>query len=342
MKSERYLGVGTRIGAHFRRCIAGATLSAFALSGSACNRSEALPTAPTTTPPTPPVSCTYSLSASSFVGYPNGGSFDIAVTAGAGCAWSAVSGTPWLHVRGTGTGRGNGTFAFGVDANTTSAPRTGAISIENRTLTFNQAAAMSSLPPTPVPVPAACTVAAWACSSGNTFGAIAYSPSGRSGWSYSFATRSAAEARAIQECGASDCRVGVWFQGQCGALARTPNGLWTHGLGSSQAAAEAAALSSCRAGQQGPSLPQPACVPNVSGTTNVPIRNTTSYTVAVTFTGSVTRSATIRPGMAQMLALPPGSYRATGEVLDANGVRFEPSTWTVAAGCDYPLEIVSH
>jgi serine/threonine-protein kinase len=94
----------------------------------------------------------------------------------------------------------------------------------------------------------ACSVIAWACTSSNTFGAIAYSPgSGASGWSNGYSTRNSAEARAIQECGGGDCFTAVWFQSQCGALARASINQWGWGLGGSQSVAESAALSTCAA-----------------------------------------------------------------------------------------------
>jgi hypothetical protein len=195
--------------------------------------------------------------------------------------------------------------------------------------------------PVPVPRPATCSIKTWACSP-NGFGAIAYSPSGgRSGWAYNFSTRAAAESRAIQECGGGDCRVAAWFQNQCGALARSSDGSWSSGLGTSQSAAEANAMSSCRATQQSPTLTQPACAPNGSSAINVPIRNTTELIVVVTFTGSITRTMTIGAGATKTLSLSPGTYRATGEVVGVNNVVFEPSTWTVSSGCTYSLQIVA-
>jgi serine/threonine-protein kinase len=101
--------------------------------------------------------------------------------------------------------------------------------------------------PLPRPAPT-CSVVAWACSSGNTFGAIAYSPSaGSRGWSHGYNTRAAAENRALQECGHNDCRVAVWFLNQCGALAHATNGPWGWGLGSSRSIAESTALANCAA-----------------------------------------------------------------------------------------------
>ena len=194
------------------------------------------------TAPTPVNACTYELSTVlSMSGFPSGGSFDITVTAGGGCRWTAVSTVPWIRVQGTGFGTGNGTFRFDVDPNTSGSTRMGSVNVAGRSIVFSQ---------TSMPKPVTCSVVGWACSTGRTYGALAYSPSGKSGYSWGFASRSAAEARAIQECAASDCRVAVSFQGQCAALARASNGQWTTGLGPSQSAAESEALSRCRPSQQ--------------------------------------------------------------------------------------------
>ncbi|MBS1819335.1 MAG: DUF4189 domain-containing protein [Acidobacteria bacterium] len=96
--------------------------------------------------------------------------------------------------------------------------------------------------------PVSCSVICWACTSSNTFGAIAYSPgSGACGWSNGFSSRSGAENRAIQECARGDCFSAVWFQSQCGALARASGNQWGWGLGGSQSVAESAALAMCSA-----------------------------------------------------------------------------------------------
>jgi hypothetical protein len=96
---------------------------------------------------TPP-SCSFVLSiGSSIEGYPNGGSFDVTVTAPNGCAWSVVSTASWIHVPASIVGSGTGMFAFTVDANTGTA-RTATLVIAGRTVTFNQTA-----PPPPPPAP---------------------------------------------------------------------------------------------------------------------------------------------------------------------------------------------
>lgn len=64
------------------------------------------------------------------------------VTAGAGCAWTAISNAPtWLHVTAGATGSASGSVAYSVDANTATSPRTGTLTIAGQTFTVSQAAA---------------------------------------------------------------------------------------------------------------------------------------------------------------------------------------------------------
>ena len=79
--------------------------------------------------------------------------FNVAVTAGSGCSWSATSNVPWITLRTTGPLTGDGVVQVTVSANT-GAARTGTATIAGRTLTVNQAAA----PPPPPPPPCTFTV----------------------------------------------------------------------------------------------------------------------------------------------------------------------------------------
>jgi len=66
------------------------------------------------------------------------------------------------------------------------------------------------------------------------YGAIAYSKStGRFGSSWNQATRNTAERSATSTCGRQDCRVLLWFQNGCGALAVARNGGHAWNLGRS-------------------------------------------------------------------------------------------------------------
>lgn len=87
---------------------------------------------------------------------------------------------------------------------------------------------------------------------GERFGAIAYSEgSGAYGYSYDMGSRNAADRRAERECrrrsgSAGDCRVLVWFQGACGALAKDRRGPYGSAWGYTAQEAEAKAMQICR------------------------------------------------------------------------------------------------
>jgi hypothetical protein len=62
----------------------------------------------------------------------------IAVTAGAGCAWTAVSNDSWITVQTGASGTGNGTVTFSVALNGTGSNRIGTMTIAGVTFTVNQ------------------------------------------------------------------------------------------------------------------------------------------------------------------------------------------------------------
>lgn len=68
-----------------------------------------------------------------------GGQGSVTVTTADGCAWTAVSGTPWLTVTGSASGTGAGTVSFAVEPNATGAPRSGTLTIGGQVFTVNQA-----------------------------------------------------------------------------------------------------------------------------------------------------------------------------------------------------------
>jgi len=105
-----------------------------------------------TPPPTPPASCVYTLSIGSTIeGYPNGGTFPVAVTTADGCSWAATANVPWIHFQSPGSGTGSSRLTFTVDANSSTSARTGTLIIAGQTITFNQTA--------PPPAAPACTAA---------------------------------------------------------------------------------------------------------------------------------------------------------------------------------------
>jgi hypothetical protein len=62
------------------------------------------------------------------------------VTAGAGCAWTAVSNAASITVTSGASGSGNGSVVFAVLANNTTVARSGTLTVAGQTVTVNQAA----------------------------------------------------------------------------------------------------------------------------------------------------------------------------------------------------------
>ncbi len=85
--------------------------------------------------------CTYSISPAGQSFTSTGGTGNVSVTAGTGCAWTAVSNASWIHV--TSGSSGTGTVGYSVDANTfantSSSARTGTMTIAGQTFTVSQA-----------------------------------------------------------------------------------------------------------------------------------------------------------------------------------------------------------
>jgi len=82
--------------------------------------------------------CTYTLSSTAISVGASGGAQSVTVTAPAGCTWTASTTTSWISLTTT-SGSGNGTVNFTVAANTTTASRTGTVTIAGQTLTITQA-----------------------------------------------------------------------------------------------------------------------------------------------------------------------------------------------------------
>jgi hypothetical protein len=84
------------------------------------------------------INCSFSLNSS---GRTLGSSDSIgfvAVSATAGCGWTAISHNDWLTIINGSSGEGNGTVGYSVAANTSSAPRTGALAIAGQSFTVEQ------------------------------------------------------------------------------------------------------------------------------------------------------------------------------------------------------------
>jgi hypothetical protein len=85
------------------------------------------------------VPCTYSIAPASQNVDANANAGTVAVTAGAGCNWTATSGASWITVTSGASGAGNGSVGFSVAANSGGA-RTGTVTIADQVFTVNQAA----------------------------------------------------------------------------------------------------------------------------------------------------------------------------------------------------------
>jgi hypothetical protein len=84
--------------------------------------------------------CTYSIAPTSRDLGAGAAAGSVAVTAGGGCSWTAVSNAPsWLHVTSGASGTGNGTVGYSVDAYTGKPKnRKGTLTIAGRTFTVKQ------------------------------------------------------------------------------------------------------------------------------------------------------------------------------------------------------------
>ena len=65
-----------------------------------------------------------------------------------------------------------------------------------------------------------------------------------------------------------------------------------------------------------------------------------AHVVQVTFTGPMTATITVNPGATQTVSLTKGAYTVTGKAFAAN-VSFAASTWSLADGCNYALQVIT-
>jgi hypothetical protein len=84
------------------------------------------------------VTCTYTISPASQSFTASAGTGSVAVTALAGCAWTARSNASWITVTAGSSGSGNGIVNYSVAANTATASRTGALTIASQAFTVTQ------------------------------------------------------------------------------------------------------------------------------------------------------------------------------------------------------------
>jgi Putative binding domain, N-terminal/Viral BACON domain len=93
-------------------------------------------------------SCTYTVNPTSLSLAATNGAGTVAVTATAGCAWTAAATVPWLSVTSGGSGTGDGGVTIAASDNT-GAARSGTVTVANLTVTVNQAAAACSFAVSP-------------------------------------------------------------------------------------------------------------------------------------------------------------------------------------------------
>jgi VCBS repeat protein/S-layer family protein/all-beta uncharacterized protein len=86
-------------------------------------------------------SCNYSIGPTGQTFPASGGAGSVAVTAGPGCVWTAVSNDSFITVTGGPDGTGNGTVSYRVDANTGTTERIGTVMIAGQTFAVTQAGA---------------------------------------------------------------------------------------------------------------------------------------------------------------------------------------------------------
>ncbi|HEX8128563.1 MAG TPA: BACON domain-containing carbohydrate-binding protein, partial [Pyrinomonadaceae bacterium] len=82
--------------------------------------------------------CTFSISPTSASVAAAGGTGSVSVTAGAGCNWTAASNAAFITITAGASGTGSGTVSYSVAANTTTASRTGTLTIAGQTFTVTQ------------------------------------------------------------------------------------------------------------------------------------------------------------------------------------------------------------
>ncbi len=81
--------------------------------------------------------CSYSINPTSQNFAASGGTGNVAVTASAGCAWTATSNAAWITITSGSSGNGNGTVNYSVASNS-GAARNGTLSIAGQTFTVSQ------------------------------------------------------------------------------------------------------------------------------------------------------------------------------------------------------------
>ncbi len=85
-----------------------------------------------------PPTCTYATSPSSQPVGTAGGTFNVTVTAGSGCAWTATENLSWLSISSGAAGSGNGTVSYSVTANSSTSTRSGTLTVAGQNINVTQ------------------------------------------------------------------------------------------------------------------------------------------------------------------------------------------------------------
>src|SRR5256712_6031412 len=85
--------------------------------------------------------CSYTVSPTSNTAPASGAAQSVSVTTSTSCSWTATSNATWISITSGASGSGNGTVNYTVAANTATAARTGALSVDGQTVTVAQAGA---------------------------------------------------------------------------------------------------------------------------------------------------------------------------------------------------------
>ncbi|MDP3001282.1 MAG: BACON domain-containing carbohydrate-binding protein, partial [Bryobacterales bacterium] len=85
--------------------------------------------------------CTASLNPGSQSAPAEGGNFNVGVSTGTACSWTAASNADWISIQSGSSGRGVGTVAYRVAANASPTPRAGTLTIAGQSFTVTQSAA---------------------------------------------------------------------------------------------------------------------------------------------------------------------------------------------------------
>ena len=87
--------------------------------------------------------CSFAVSTTTATAPSGGLAGSVTVSAGTGCAWTAVSNAPWISVSSGGSGSGNGLVLFAVTLNSSVSTRVGTLTVAGHTVTITQLGAVS-------------------------------------------------------------------------------------------------------------------------------------------------------------------------------------------------------